>query len=122
MKRLFIPVFIIAIAVIACKTTEPAKTSTVPVKIALDCSASSTASFAKDIKPIFDQYCVSCHGDAGGYDFTTFADISRAAKNGDLLGTIKWQHRFPKMPANSAQLDQDIINKIECWINNGLKP
>ena len=121
MKRLFIPVVILAITVIACKTTEPAKTITVPAKAALDCST-STISYAKDIKPIIEQYCVNCHGNDGGYDFTIFTDITKAAKNGDLLGTIKWQNGFPRMPAIGEQLDQNTINKIECWINNGLKP
>jgi hypothetical protein len=82
-----------------------------------------TASYAADIQLILEKNCTRCHGYGGdgGYDFTSLADITRAAKNGDLMGTIKWQHGFPKMPAHAEQLDALTISKIECWVNNGMK-
>ena len=47
--------------------------------------------------------------------------MKKAALNGELLGTIKHQKGYPKMPAFKEKLDQASIDKIECWINNGMK-
>jgi hypothetical protein len=113
MKKLLITTTAIAIVFAACKTKQPT-TSVQPKK---ECKYTYTV----DIKPIMEQYCVKCHGSAGGYDLKNFDDVSRSAKNGSLVGTIKWQSGFPKMPARSAQLDSATITKIECWVEAGAK-
>ena len=120
MKKIALTCFCVSLTLFACKSTkETAKIET--PKPPLDCS-SQGLTFA-DIKPIFDKNCISCHGYGGsdGLNFLTSADVKKAASKGELLGAIKHQKGFPKMPAKADQLDQASIDKIECWINNGMK-
>jgi hypothetical protein len=118
MKKLIIATILITAAFAACKTSKP--TEKVVTKPAVDCGTMSV-SYATDIKPILEQNCNRCHGRAGGYNFSEMADVKRSAQNGSLLGTIKWQSGFPKMPAGAGQLDAATIDKVECWIKNGMK-
>lgn len=119
MKKIALVIVIFA-SVIACKTAKTP--SEVKVEKSIDCSTMNVT-YTADIKPIFDKYCNSCHGNGGvgGYDFTSYKNIMRAANNGELLGTIKWERGFPKMPEDADKLDKATIAKIECWINNGMK-
>jgi hypothetical protein len=116
MKKTIIAIITCATILGACKT---------PKKIAEPAVSCAGTNFLlqQDIIPILEKHCNSCHGygGAGGYNFTMKEDIIKAAKNGDLLGTIKWQHGFPKMPARAEKLDQATIDKIECWVSNGMK-
>jgi uncharacterized membrane protein len=103
----------------ACKTTKTSTeskpvTETKPTP-ALNCGAVTT-SFA-DVKSIIEQNCTSCH-----HDLDNYADIKEIAAKGELLGAIKHQAGYPKMPKNADQLPQATIDKIECWVNNGMKP
>ena len=123
MKKIILSTTLITLTLIACKTAE--KTTAVappppPPPVALDCST-RTISYAADIKPILEEYCNRCHGDAGGLDFTQLADVKRAATKGELLGTTKHLKGFPRMPDGAPMLDQPLIDKIECWINTGMK-
>ena len=72
------------------------------------------ASFSEGYPASLTNSCADCA-------FLTSADVKKAATKGELLGTIKHQRGFPRMPANAEQLDQADIDKIECWINNGMK-
>jgi cytochrome c5 len=118
MKKIITSVAIITLALAACK---PGKTTTAE-KPKVDCTGKAYT-FTADIKPIMDQYCVRCHNTnmKAGYNLQEESYVKKAATSGDLLGTIKHEHGFPAMPAGGEQLDQSIINKIECWINNGMK-
>lgn len=120
MKKIVIAVCAIAIVFAACKTSKPIEKKETAVVKPLDCGTMSV-SYITDIKPILEQNCNRCHGRAGGYNFAEKADVTRSAQNGTLLGTIKWQHGFSKMPAGATQLDAATIAKVECWINNGMK-
>lgn len=122
MKKLFLVAFSSVIVISACKTSkESAKAEVAVVKPVLDCSTSATK--YEDIKAIFEKNCTSCHGygGSGGFNFLSSTDVKKAAKEGELLGTIKHHRGFPRMPANADQLSQTDIDKIECWINNGMK-
>lgn len=123
MKKILYTSFIIIAIVGGCKSTKDiAKVTTPPAPAPVDC-AEKVVTFNTDIKQVFEQHCISCHGygGAGGYNFESRTDIDRAATSGDLLSTIKWMAGYPKMPANAPQLDQATITKIECWINTGMK-
>lgn len=104
------------ILIVACKTTKQI------AEKSIDC-ATMNVTYTADIKPIFDKYCNSCHGvgGEGGYDFTTMQGVMKGANNGELMGTIRWEKGFPKMPEDADKLDKILIAKIECWINNGMK-
>lgn len=117
-------VLLIAIGVTmlwACKTKEK-QAGIVKSEPVIDCNGKNF-SYKADIKPIFEKYCNRCHSDggAGGYDFTFIEDIHKSARNGELMGTIKWKRGFPKMPKRAARLDSTTVAKIECWIVNGMK-
>lgn len=119
MKRIIISSAIIASLLVACKSSK--QTTTAPVAI-LDCSNKSVT-YAADIKPIIEENCSRCHNanEKAGYNFLKIEFVKKAVADGHLLGTIKHQKGFDKMPANAAKLDQATIDKIECWINNGMK-
>lgn len=111
------------LAITACKTTAPNQTaSSTPTKPALDCGA-EVPTYAVDIKPILDQHCNSCHGQRSpkGYNFKTYENVVKAAGDKEFLGSIKWEGYYDHMPAKAAKLDDQIIKKIECWVNSGMK-
>lgn len=125
MKKIVLFSIIGATAIIACKTTKIAENTKVDsekVGVPLNCNGTNF-SFSTDIKPIMDQYCTSCHGEEGadGLNFNNKSDVVKAANKGELLGTIKWHGGYPQMPPNGDQLDKATIDKIECWIYNGMK-
>jgi hypothetical protein len=122
MKKILFLIATVAITSSACKSSKDvSKTETTVVKTPVDCSISGMT--YASIKPILEVNCNNCHsnGGAGGFDFTIFADVKKAAQKGELLGTIKHAYGFPKMPESAEKLDQESIDKIECWIKNGMK-
>jgi Planctomycete cytochrome C len=93
----------------------------------------SNVSFSKDIAPIFELKCVTCHGSGrldGGVDLTTWSGvvdprivIPGEADTSPLVWTIEWRPGFPPMPpANfSVPLTTRQINGVKNWINEGAK-
>lgn len=120
MKKIIIASTFIVAVLAGCKTKKEVA-ATAPAA-PLDCS-NKTLSYSADIKPIMEANCTRCHNtnEKAGFNFFKIESVKKAALNGELLGTIKHQKGFPKMPAFSAKLDQTAIDKIECWINNGMK-
>jgi mono/diheme cytochrome c family protein len=121
MKKIIIASTAIALIFAACKSTK--QTTTVAPAAALDCSSNKNLTYNTDIKTIIQTNCSKCHNtnNKAGYNFLTLESVKKAASNGQLLGTIKHSKGFPKMPAFAAKMDQATIDKIECWINNGMK-
>lgn len=123
MKKLTVSACIIALALVACKSSEKSKkskkstttTATAPLP-------AGTPTFATDIKPIMDKYCVSCHNEneKAGYNFKEMSSAKKAGANGELLGTIKHMDNFDPMPAHADQLDAATIGKIEHWVKTGM--
>ncbi len=70
-----------------------------------------------------EQYCTGCHNsnEKAGYNFEKIEFVKKAATSGTLLGTIKHTYGFVPMPMGAEKIDQPTIDKIECWINNGMK-
>lgn len=121
MKKIVVMAFAGLALMAACKTTT--KTAeTAKAEAAPNCDGTNF-SYVADIKPIMEQYCTSCHGEDGaaGLNFNNKSDIVKAANKGELLGTIKWHSGFPQMPPSGVQLTKATIDKIECWISNGMK-
>jgi len=121
MKKIFIVITIASLTFIACKGSKQTTTTT-PTPAKVDCST-KMISYAVDIKPILEANCTNCHNtnNTGGYNFNTFQSAVKSGANGELLGTIKHSSGFPMMPPNGEKISQAEIDKIECWINNGMK-
>ena len=118
-------VFILAAApllISGCKTTKPPVAAAVSQTAAVACGTQIPI-FQLEILPVFEKKCNNCHGNraAGGYNFTIMDDIYRAANNGELLSTIRWEPHFPQMPQQRDKLDDATIHTIECWIKTGMK-
>jgi hypothetical protein len=119
MKKIFYLSVAAGIFLFACKAKE--KTTASPAK-KLEC-INTNFTYETDIKPIMQQSCVRCHNTnmKAGYNFNELESVKKAATNGYLLGTIKHADGYDAMPRMSAKLDQTTIDKIECWINTGMK-
>ncbi len=108
--------------VAACNTTKKqtpaASTDTKP---ALECS-SMNITFSGEIKSILETHCSKCHNsnNKAGYNFLTLESAIKAGKDGHLLGTIKHEKGYDKMPIGAPKLSQELIDKLECWVNNGM--
>jgi hypothetical protein len=102
------------------------------------CQSEVPVSFAGDVKPILDQYCVECHqpGGAGyeatGFSMATHAELLRGTDNGamvvpgDSLGSnliVLMEGRADpsiKMPHGSSdKVAQFQIDNIKAWIDQG---
>lgn len=93
-----------------------------------DCSTSTntcdTASVTYNsvLKSIFDTHCSGCHNASnrsGGWALDSYNEVKNTASSGRLLGAIKGQAGFVKMPPGGS-LSACQIAQIETWINNGM--
>ncbi|MES2139794.1 MAG: hypothetical protein V4511_08790 [Bacteroidota bacterium] len=121
MKKTLLSGFLLILIFTTCKTIKQPEKAVV-AKPALDCS-SMEVTYIFDVKPVFETFCINCHGEEGdgGFNFIKITEIKRAAQSGTLLGSIKWHKGFSRMPEHGEQLDAKTINTIECWIKNGMK-
>lgn len=90
--------------------------------MASDVCDTSAVSFSTDVQPIFNTYCITCHGSSNpnaGISLTNFNGVAGAANSGKLLGVISWSNGFLRMPLGGNQIPQCNINVIEAWINQG---
>lgn len=119
MKKIFLSISIVTLF-FACKGTKETASTTPPAP--LDCT-SKVITYETDIKPIMEASCTRCHNtnNKAGYNFKTIESVKKAGADGHLLGTIKHLKGYSNMPAFSKQLDKADIDKIECWVNNGMK-
>lgn len=82
-----------------------------------------TVSYAKDVKPVIDNNCISCHsvgGISGSYTLTDYPSVKNAADN--ILDRIQRPTGDPqKMPQGGA-LSQAHIDLIKKWKTDGLQP
>ena len=112
MKRISLLFFAGIVAtsiVVSCKKT-PVTTAT----------CTTTISYSADIVPILSQNCTSCHNSSnaqGGYNLTTHANVSSGANT--ILKSMRHTSGTAKMPEGSAQLSSTIVDKFDCWIQQG---
>jgi len=107
---------------------------------AVFCAREQRVSFARDVKPVLDQYCVECHqpGGAGyaasGLDVTSYAGVMQGTRNGpmvipgDSMGSnlvVLMEGRADpsiKMPhGSSTKVRVAEIDTISAWIDQGAK-
>ena len=78
--------------------------------------------YSNSIWPIINSNCTGCHGGnapAGNFRLENYNDISSAANNGSLLGTIRHDDGWSPMPKGGGKLNNCDIAKIEIWVNQG---
>ena len=102
------------------------------------CKSEDPISFAQDVKPTLDQYCLECHQPGGtghsatGLDMSTYEGLMKGTDNGpmviagDSLGSnliVLMEGRADpsiKMPhGGSDEVSQAQIDAIKTWITQG---
>ena len=84
---------------------------------------STPVTYSKDVSPIINTYCVSCHSPKGGassyYPLTSYTEVKNAIDN--IIVRIEKPDSDPlKMPQGS-NLTADEISLIKKWKAGGLK-
>jgi hypothetical protein len=84
------------------------------------CDTSNVA-FSETIWPVMQQYCTGCHNannPGGGITIAGYEDLVALAENGTLLGSIRYEPGYSKMPTNQ-QLSECNIMLIQMWMDEG---
>jgi hypothetical protein len=79
---------------------------------------SDTVSFSNEILPIIQNKCMGCHDNQNGYSLTNHQNIS--SNYAAIVGSMKGQG-YQLMPQGGPALPDSIIQKIQCWVNQGMK-
>jgi hypothetical protein len=92
-------------------------------------SSNTAVSFSKDIKPILDKSCVSCHGGERtnkGLDVTTYDKLMVGSVNGAVIvpnnadgSKLVVSVAEGKMPKRGAKLTTEQVQLIKDWVNAG---
>ncbi|MCB0622823.1 MAG: hypothetical protein KDC43_02575 [Saprospiraceae bacterium] len=80
------------------------------------------ASFAANIFPVINTYCVGCHNDnlsEAGINLKDYQHIRAVALSGQLLGTIRYESGYQPMPPSGGQLNDCYVTQIQKWIDEG---
>lgn len=103
----------------------PSPTDTLPDTIRdtslIRCDTTNGISFKRDLQPIF-AICINCHGpitNNSGIRVDTYLGVKDAIATGRLLGALRWENGFIRMPLDLPQLVGCDLKKIEIWIRNG---
>lgn len=111
MKILFS--LILVLTIVSCTKDK------VPL-VTIDPNCTDTVSFASEIWPIIEQNCTGCHnvGNSTGYTLTNHTNISANASA--IIGSMK-ESGFQLMPQGGPALEDSVIQRVQCWINQGKK-
>lgn len=76
--------------------------------------------YTTNIKPVFQNNCVSCHSQAYGQEpyFETYDQVKEETLNGDVVCRIDDQSCGSVMPT-TGRMAQPSINLIKTWKANG---
>ena len=94
-------------------------------------AANKPVSFSKDVLPIFNNYCTSCHDPKmkkSGLDMSTYATSAKGSKGGKLWAAgnpaksaliTQTTGDKPKMPPKGQTVGKDEIDLLTRWIKEG---
>lgn len=86
-------------------------------KVSTDCVSNTTIKFSTQIKPMIDNYCISCHGTGGtSPDLTSHAAIS---SNSNLILNSLTGTGVQLMPQGGPALNDTLISQFSCWVSQG---
>lgn len=118
----------LALAALFVVAVTASGTSPAPAQ---DKKANKPVSFAKDVLPIFNNYCTSCHDPKmkkGGLDISAYATAAKGGKGGKLwvagqpaksLLITEISGDKPKMPSKGSPVTKDEIDTLSKWIMQG---
>jgi hypothetical protein len=86
-------------------------------------------SFFLTIKPIFDNNCIQCHNNNYAEDNVILEDYNSIVGNINSSltriknGTMPYDENYVSAISSSLidPIEDSIIQKIECWVENGMK-
>lgn len=89
-----------------------------------DCLA-ITPVYTNDIQTIMENSCaiINCHnfGSAqGGITLGDYNGVKNAANKDRLLGAVQHKSGYRKMPQGGEQLSDSLIERLSCWVQNGM--
>ena len=93
----------------------------VPATVLDTNSCKPNVSYIKDIEPIISNNCVSCHNSknlSGGYNLSTYDGLN--VNISKVLGSMRQDGSAQSMPQGYKVADS-LIQKLNCWINQGAK-
>jgi len=76
-------------------------------------------SFGQEIEPLMNQHCIGCHNSSsasGGYNLEGHTNISNQADQ--IIGVMQ-ASGFQLMPIGGPALNDDLIQRFLCWIEQG---
>ena len=87
----------------------------------------TTVAYAANIAPIINRDCAGCH--SGGspsagislYDYTSVKNYMTSNRL-VLMGSVKQDGTASNMPKGGNKISTCEINKLEAWVNQGMKP
>ena len=122
MKKITVTAFIITSVLVACKTAEKSTAKATSPAPAAAAAPAGTITYAVDIKPIMEKYCVQCHNtnQKAGYNLFEVSHVKRAGANGELVGTMRHLDGYDPMPAYADKLDEATLAKVETWVKSGM--
>jgi len=110
-------------AVTACSKSNEEEERTAPPNNGGGTCNTTNMSFSKDIVPILQSSCYSCHSNANqsvsGISLEGYSNVKVQVDNGSLVGAITHASGFTPMPQGGAKLSDCTINKIKSWVNSG---
>lgn len=83
---------------------------------------SLVSSFVMDIQPMMKVYCQGCHNNVrqdGNINLEGYNNIKSSALDGSLVGSMKHDILYAKMPPTGSKLSDCRIAQVEKWIAEG---
>ena len=99
-------------------------------------SGAEAIDFRRDVAPILERRCLSCHNDRDRHGGLSLQSAKAAGKGGEsgevivprkpessyLLDVVISTDGTAEMPKDESPLKADEVNKIRRWIDNGARP
>lgn len=107
--------------------TQTAKPTDIPAVSPVPAKTTDT-SFAKDVLPVFQKNCVTCHGSIknAGLDLQTYASVMKGSQNGPVIKPGKASDSLlvefvvaGRMPRGGPPLSPAEIQTIRGWVEAG---
>lgn len=114
MKKIIIITLLI---LISCSKDKIKQIDTVN-KAFLTAECPDTVKFETQVKPIISEWCMACHS-GGGSNMPILKDYATISSNSEnIIKAIK-ADGLPLMPKGGSALNDSLIQKISCWIQQG---